>query len=93
MLQEGFGPLQDLHPSAPEALDGWIHLALRPCFSRAQLPTLLMEIGKFLVSEGVLVFPGGRSYATGGVSTLPRRIHLPEELCTGSPSLLLFALC
>ena len=29
----------------------------------------------------------------GGASALPRRIHLPEKLCTDSPSLLLFAIC
>ena len=73
MLQEGFGPQEDLRLSAPEALEGWIHLAFRPCSSRAQLPTLLMEIGKFLVSEGILVFPSGdRCHAIGVASAFPQ---------------------
>ena len=92
ILQEGFGPPRYLHPSAPEAPDGRIHLAIPslPPHEPSYLPCLQK---KEKVSPFFRGYPSfsweGRSYANGVVSTPPRRIHLPEKPCTGSPSLLL----
>ena len=62
--QDPTGRLRTLRgpPPVSSRSSGWLDT---PCHSflapvRAQLPTLRMEIGKFLVSEGILVFPGGK---------------------------------
>ena len=80
-------------PSAPEAPDGRIHLAVRPRLSSGPATCSATEIGKFLVSEGFLYFPGEGAMPKEWPVLFPRRIHLPEELHNDSSKPTALTLC